>query len=444
MRLHDGEQALMSEKVLLESVLLNNDYYFTASSLQPQDFQTDYHRQMWTAISDKISAGEKVDAIILFEHFSRQRSSGGVAKYVAVFDADVLSSSSQVERHVEEIAQSSQRRRILHVLEAALAQANDLSEDNASVISVTYDRLHELQEKSSAAQTFAISDIAAEYCDRIEKIANRERSLGAYTLSIPRLDEMTTGMRPKEYVIVGAYPGEGKTAFVLQVIAANCHAGAKVGLFSQEMSKEAIYQRLLIQAAEGGVHPKKLRNPKLLNGTDIAILRESRTKIDGWKLWVNDTSSFRATELVAHAHMMVKRYGVRMFVIDYLQLLRADGEKRYEQVSNASAALREFAKNQDVAVIAVSQLSRPEGKVKKRPTMFDLRESGQLEQDSHLVLFPFRPVDKSGHMSGDDEIVIGKQREGPVGIVPVVFDKNRLAFLPRESSHAEDDSTWPE
>src|SRR5512146_545727 len=102
MRLHDGEQALMSEKVLLESVLLNNDYFFMASSLQPQDFQTDYHRQMWTAISDKISAGEKVDAIILFEHFSRQRSAVGVAKYVAVFDADVLSSSSQVERHVEE------------------------------------------------------------------------------------------------------------------------------------------------------------------------------------------------------------------------------------------------------------------------------------------------------------------------------------------------------
>lgn len=434
MQFADSQAALESEKVLIQSVLLNNDLLYLAEVVKPEDLQTDCHRKMLSAIRELVLSGKSVDEVILYEHF-RASNTKIVADYVLTFDA---MSTHNVQSHVEEIIRASQRRKIVAALESALHQAKDLSESNSDVLSVTQNRLLDLQQYSSESKPLIVSEFSEGFYEQIRKIADQERGLGAYTTGLVKLDEMTTGLRPKEFIVVGAYTGEGKTSYAVQLIAANCALGAKVLLFSQEMSKEAVLQRIIPQVTNGQIAAFKLRNPRKMNGTDRAILLESKAIVDRWQLWVNDASSMHASELVAQAHVMVKKHSVGLIVVDYLQLLRADGEKRYEQVSNASAALRELAKQQGVAVVAVSQLSRPEGKLKRKPTLFDLRESGQIEQDSHLVLFPYRPIDKKGHFTGEDSIIIGKQREGPVGDVSVVFDRSKLMFVPRETSSTEE------
>lgn len=431
MQFADSHAALDSEKIVLQSVLLKNELLYLAEAVKPDDLQTDYHRKMFAVIREKIMAGESVDEIVLYEYF-RAHSTNGIADYVYDFNSATL--TYNIEPHVQEIIRASQRRKIVSTLELALSQAKDLSEDNASVLSLAQDRLLDLQEHGATSKAVRVADFTEAYYSQVDRIANHERGLGAFTTGITRLDDFTTGLRPKEYIVIAGYTGEGKSSYAIQLIAANCALGGKVLLFSQEMSKEAVLQRFIPQVTNGTLPAYKLRNPRKMNGTDRAILLESKAVMDKWPLWVNDASAMHASELVAQAHVMIRKHGVGLIVVDYLQLMKAHGEKRYEQVSNASAALRELAKGQNVVVVALSQLSRPEGKIKRKPSLFDLRESGQIEQDSHLVLFTYRPVDKKGNLTGDDSIIIGKQREGPVGSIPVVFDKSKLMFMPRDSS----------
>lgn len=434
MQFADSQAALHAEKVLIQEILFKNDLMYLAESVKPEDLQTDYHRAMFSTMREMILSGRTTDQIALCNQFESEGKKT-LSEYVLTFDA--IDYCPSIEPRVQEILRASQRRKIVAVLEAALQQARDLSESNADVLSVTQDRLLDLQQRGTESRAVRLADYSDGFYAQVRRIAAHEKGLGAFTTGLVRLDEMTTGLRPKEFVVVGAYTGEGKTSYGVQLIAANCALGAKVLLFSQEMSKEAVLQRIIPQVTDGQIPASKLRNPRRMNGTDQAILQESKEKIDTWQLWVNDASTMHASELVAQAHVMVKKFGIGLVVVDYLQLLRAEGEKRYEQVSNASAALRELAKQQNIAVVAISQLSRPEGKLKRKPTLFDLRESGQIEQDSHLVLFPYRPIDKKGHFTGQDSIIIGKQREGPVGDVPVAFDHSKLMFTPRERESDE-------
>ena len=441
MQFADSQAALQSEKTLIQSILLNNDLLYLAESVRVDDLQTDCHRKMLSAIRTLVGAGKSVDEVILYNHFQETQAKT-IADYVLGFEG---MATVNIQPHVEEIIRAAQRRKIVATLESALLQAKDLSETNADVLSVTQDRLLDLQQRGTESRAIRLGDYSDGFYAHIQRIAQHERGLGAFTTGLVRLDEMTTGLRPKEFVVVGAYTGEGKTSFGVQLIAANCALGAKVLLFSQEMPKESVLQRIIPQVTDGQVSAWKLRNPRRMNGTDHAILEESKSKLDGWNLWVNDASTMQASELVAQSHVMVKKHGIGLVVVDYLQLLKAQGEKRYEQVSNASAALRELAKQQNIAVVAISQLSRPEGKLKRKPTLFDLRESGQIEQDSHLVLFPYRPIDKKGHFTHQDSIIIGKQREGPVGDIPVEFDAAKLMFVPRErqdDEQSEEQEAW--
>ena len=434
MRLTDQVGALESEKALLQSVLLNNDLFYAIESLTVDDFQTECHRKMFMEIATRIQGGQQVDEVILHDHFA----GSSVGDYILRFDG---LETKRIVPHVDEIRRASQRRRIIHMLEAAVAQSHDMSEENEAVLSVTYDRLLEIQEATRTSKSVRLSEFSEEFYARMERIANDELPSGGITTGLTSLDNMTGGLRVGEYVIVGAYTGEGKTSFATQIIAANCRFGIKSLLFSQEMSKEAVLARIIPQVAKGSLPAWKIRNPKTMVGSDRAIFAESRTVVDSWDMWVNDASTLHASDLVSQAHTMIRKHGIKLVVVDYLQLMKAEGEKRYEQVSNASAALRELAKSQGVVVIAVSQLARPEGKVKRAPSIWDLKQSGEIENDAHLVLFPFRPVDKKGSLTGKDFIIIGKQREGPVGRIPVEFDREKLTFVSRgDDGEPQDES----
>jgi replicative DNA helicase len=420
-----------SEKVVLSSILMDNTSLYKAGMLKVSDFSTDIHRQMFQTMQGIIAQGGAVDHVVLHSQFN-QDGKENFANYLLAFDDGLI--YSDIDHHVKQIRTASQRRRMIAVLRAALAQAEDLSEENADVVAVTHERLMEIASDSIASSAKRISDFSAAVYESVRKMRERGTALLGLSTGIPELDRRTTGLRRGEYVVIGAVAGDGKTAYALQIIVNNLANSIPVLMFSQEMSKESVLQRCIPQITEGQITARKLRNPADLFESEYKIFTGTRATVDTWPLWVNDASSVHITEMIAQSHMMIQRHAIKLIVVDYLQLVKADAKDRYDKVSKVSEALRELAKDQKIPVIAISQLSRPNDKIKRRPSLFDLRESGQIEQDAHLVLLLYRPLNKSGWFTGEDEVIIAKQREGPVGSIPVVFNQDQLRYVPREKN----------
>lgn len=764
------------EKIILQSILYKNELFYQAERLIPEDFQQDYHQSIFRVICERVLSGYGTDAAILIDHFGSKM----ISAYITDLDNGLVLTGN-IESHVQEVLRASHRRKIIKSLEISLSEARGQSENNA-VLSATQARLMEIAEFGQSSESKRVCDFSAEFYDRMERVAEGVVTSGAITSGLVGLDNLTTGFHPKEYIVVGAFTGEGKcfgrgtqvlmfdgtvkrvedvvigdlvmgpdsgprqvvrlgcgidimyrvtplkgdsyvvtrdhplvlrhtrirrktevktvtaecfhhgsiggrhywkgmrvgveypmkrvevepyylglwlgdgtsskpiqittddigivdyleslasgfglvvrrdgkkttscgsysicnrgsgghkvnplldamrsigcgngvkriphaylcndrstrlsllcglidsdgdwakaskhyqitqkspllakdiitlarslgfaaycssaqkksqrgtigtyyritisgdftdvkpllerkqptqrkinknvlnvglkteeiglgeyfgfelagpdrkflladftvvhnSSFALQIIVANCVFGVKSLLFSQEMSKEAVLARMIPQAMKTPVPAWKVRSPRTMSPEERKAFMESRTVVDALPLWVNDTSTMHASELISHSHMMVKKHGIQLIVVDYLQLMKADGEKRYDQVSAASGALRELAKTLGVVVIAISQLARPEGKRKSAPGIWDLKASGEIENDAHLVLMPYRPVDKKGNLTGKDSIIIAKQREGAVGRLAVEFNKTRLRFDERTTDGFEEENS---
>jgi len=205
-------------------------------------------------------------------------------------------------------------------------------------------------------------------------------------------------------------------------------------LASAEMTRHAVVQRAIPGAlpAECNVTAAQLRDPKFIMKSNWGLVLEAAGKINGLPFYVSDADEMNVNELAAMARLHVRRYGVQLVIVDYLQVLNTKGRDFREQVTNASNVLRKLAKQEQVAVVALSQLSRPrDGNENDRPSMISLKESGSLEAHAHAVLLLYRPKDSDNRFTGEDELVIGKQREGLTGWEPITLDERKLTFRER-------------
>jgi replicative DNA helicase len=438
-QLVDQQAAMESEKVVLQSVLLDNELFCFAERLRPEHFQNSYHREIFKAIERRVKGGEQVDEVILADMFPKNH---GLTAYIMDFNA---AGTRKIAPHVQEVIRAAHRRKIIQEFESALLQARDASEDNESVLSVTYDKLVEMAEYGQSSDSLRLSEFSDVFYDYVMKLSTGAAKSKALSSGLTDLDELTGGLHPGEFVVIGGWTNEGKTPFVTQIIAANCEAEIPCLLFSQEMTKQAVLSRCIPLVTKGAVTGWKLRNPKRMEPSERAMFMESKAVLDQWPLWVNDASSVTAGEFTSHATMMIRKHGIKLVAVDYIQLMQGEGDNRAQRISSCSAALRELAKKQKVVVIGVSQFGRPAEKMKRRPVLFDLKESGDVENDAHLVLLVYRPLDKKTGFTRMDEIIVAKQREGPVDSVPVMFDNKQLVFLPRAAESGESNAeSWYE
>ena len=245
------------------------------------------------------------------------------------------------------------------------------------------------------------------------------------------LDKLTRGFQPSDLVLVAARPSMGKTALVLNIAQ---HLGVQtdmtVGVFSLEMSKEQLFMRML--TTEAAVDSHKFRGG-FLGQRDYDALASALTRLDGAQVFIDDSPSIGVLEMRAKARRLKAEHGLHLVVIDYLQLMTGRGrfDNRTQELASISRSLKGLAKELDVPVLALSQLSRaPESRSDRRPQLSDLRESGALEQDADLVLFIFREeqYDPSPENENLAEIIIGKQRNGPTGVVKLAFLKQCTKF----------------
>jgi replicative DNA helicase len=335
---------------------------------------------------------------------------------------------------VDIVREKSRLRELIMVMQYGSNAAYEQDNVDAIIGQVESDLL-ELLRKGRRFTQRSIKDIAADTLSNLSRLRKASSACIGLHTGLAQMDKATTGYRAGEYYVIGARPAQGKSSLCCQSIRANCKAGKKCGLFSIEMTEEQVMLRLV--AMETGIDITDLRDPRRLDDQEMLKINYALASIAEWPLFIDDSSRITIQELNARARMFISR-GVEAIYVDYLQRIKAPGDSQFDRVTAVSEGLCELAKSSKVPVIALSQLRRSEQGNNAPPSLDDLRASGQIEQDAHGVFLLWRPR-KGSNYTGEDEIILAKQRDGPSGgHVNVYFHGPTGKFEPREVVHGNE------
>jgi replicative DNA helicase len=420
---------LDAEKSVLGAILIHNEAFNHAAELiDSRDFFRDAHRRIFDKMVALSERGSAIDFITLKEELSRggDLDEVGGPAYIAAL-ADGVPRSANVEYYARIVKEKSTLRNLIHSANKILAEAYEaeqepdllLDEAERSIFAIADDRI---RSGFVPLRVLVQSGFAT-----IEKLQQSKGKVTGVPSGFHDLDEMTTGFHPGDLVVVAARPSMGKTSFVLNVAQyVGTNTTMTVGFFSLEMSKEQLFLRMLTSEARIDAH--RFRTG-FLGEKDYGRLSHALGTLSEARVFIDDTASIGVLEMRAKCRRLKAEHGLDLVIIDYLQLMQGRGrfESRQQEVSAISRSLKGLAKELSCPVIALSQLSRaPEGRSDHKPQLSDLRESGAIEQDADLVFFIYRPevYDKEETKPEDQgiaEIIIGKQRNGPIGSVKLSF-----------------------
>jgi replicative DNA helicase len=424
-----------AEKTVLGCMLSDPEsIYRVQPLLLAEDFSLDSHRRIYHAIAELAEAGEPVDDLTLTTALiarGQLESVGGVA-YVSNLSQQVdagLARVTSVENYAEIIRDKSRRRQARAAGERLTTATEDPSVSTEECLQRVQESLLQIEAASGQKTARHVKDFMPEVLRELENQAQHKGLVGM-TTGLPSLDLATGGIRAGELWTIGALPGKGKTALGVQVVLANGVAGVPTYGFSLEMQDVEIGKRLL--AAKSSVPAIQLRNPQRIGHDRWSELASAAAEIAALPVFIDDRGSIKIQELLASARLYIRRNGVKLIVVDYLRLVDAPGRDLRDRVGYVANALRQLAKSERVGVVLLSQLRRPDGGINSRPTMLDLKESGDIEAHSHVVLLPYLPVTDDGKLiPGEELLIIGKNRNGGVGSLPIYFDERRLQFADR-------------
>ena len=430
-----------AERSILGAILLDNTLQNEAlSTLKADHFFLDAHRRVYARICDLSESNRPIDIVTLTEELLRYKEleAVGGAGYLASL-TDGVPRRSSLEHYVRIVRDKAMLRSLIHASNSVIAQALEQTTSAAEVIDAAESSLFNIAEERSGQQLTDIRTIAQESfggdLDRLFQRGGRVTGLETYYSD---LDEMTSGLQKSDLIIIAARPSMGKTAFAINIAEnAAVQGGKAVAVFSLEMSKEALLNRMLCSQARVDAH--KMRTG-FLGRDDLGKLRGALDRLVQAPIFIDDTPGISLTELRAKARRKaMDRGGLDLVVVDYLQLMSASapGGRRYEnrtqEVSAISRGLKAIAKELKIPVIALSQLSRaPETRGKDtEPKLSDLRESGSIEQDADIVMFIYRPeyYDRDNpEYEGKAKIIVAKQRNGPTDTIQLAFLKGSTRF----------------
>lgn len=410
-----------AERIVLGCVLLglNNSLFDQASAkLQAADFMLDSHRRIYARMSELSESGKPIDPITLEAQLAAAHEVEAVGGRAYLSDLTYgVPHLKNIDAYVNLVKDKSTKRTLMEICNRTISQCSEDSDPAAQIAAAHDDDLMELVGNSND-DAFHVAQFSDGVMNEIFKLAAQGDVLPGFSYGMETLDLKTTGVRPKELTIIGARPKEGKTSVLIQAIAENCKKGIPCGLFSIEMNREAILE--ILWSSVGQIDFEHIRQPFLLTDQEKVKLLNVKQRIDDWPLYIDDNADLTISEICARARLMKRRYGVRLIGLDYMQLISGRGEMRLRMIK-AGRALRSLAKSQGLAVIALSQLARPDDKnMNKRPEVWQLKESGSLEADANTIILIFRPVDENGAKTGEDEFLI-TQRGGEGGMVKTFY-----------------------
>ena len=430
--------SLDAEKSVLGAILIHNEAFNHAAELiDSGDFFRDAHRRIFDRMVVLSERGDAIDFITLKEELSRAgdlEEVGGPA-YIAAL-ADGVPRSANVEYYARIVKEKATLRNLIHSANKILAEAYEAEQEPDVLLDEAERAIFAIAEDRIRAGFVPLRDLVQTSFATIEKLQQHKGLVTGVPTGYLDLDEMTSGLQPSDLILVAARPSMGKTSFVLNIAQ---HVGTStdmtVGFFSLEMSKEQLFMRMLTSEARIDAH--RFRSG-FLNEKDYGRLSHALGTLAEARVFIDDTASIGVLEMRAKARRLKAEHGLHLLIIDYLQLMSGRGrfENRQQELATISRSLKGLAKELNVPVVALSQLSRaPETRSDHRPQLSDLRESGALEQDADLVMFIFREEQYRGadgepntEAEGVAEIIVGKQRNGPIGSVKLAFIKEHTRF----------------
>jgi replicative DNA helicase len=411
-----------AEKSILGAILLDDKAYdeAAAAGLEAADFSLDSHRRIYQHMGALAAASRPIDLITLIEELGTHKELGAVGDFGYVSSlVDGVPDRPSIKHYIRIVKEKSAQRKLIH---ACNATVGGIQEQMTSVDGMDYltDQMLQIQTGSDEAPAKRLMEFSERtYAEWLE-IANRDTDLIGLSTGVHLVDMATTGIRETELWLFGGRTGDCKTNLALQTIAENCRRDIPVGMFSIEMPKEAILHRLW--AGEGQVDFNHIRFPRRLAGEVKMRIERAMVDVAKWPLHVVEESGIQLSKLVAKAKLMIRREHVKLIVVDYMQQVTTSGKDERERITKVSKALMGLAKETGVPVLALSQLARPrDGNENFRPTKFNLKESGSLENDAHVVILIYRPVDERKMKTNEDELIIEKQRNGLPSIEKVTF-----------------------
>lgn len=437
-------QNLEAEQAVLGAILLQSEAMITAMErVQPEDFYDASHQLIYEAM---IQLGEENQPVDLVTLTSRLQDKGqledvGGVSYLAKL-AHAVPTAANVEYYAQIIEEKSMLRRLIRTATQIVSEGYSGGEDVAGMLSDAERRILEISNRRTGSGFIAIRDVLMEVFERVEVLHQQSGSTTGIPTGFVDLDKMTNGFQRSDLIIVAARPSVGKTAFALN-IAQNVavRANETVAIFSLEMSAPQLVNRMI--CAEANLDANLMRTGDFKTDEDWAKLTMGIASLAEAEIYIDDTPGITVADIRSKCRRLKKEKGLGMIVIDYLQLIQGRGkagENRQQEVSEISRTLKQIARELMVPVIALSQLSRGvEQRQDKRPMMSDLRESGSIEQDADIVAFLYRDdyYNQETEKKNIIEIIIAKQRNGPVGTVELVFLKNFNKFVNYERTHSE-------
>ena len=424
----------LAEQAVLGSMLSDKDAVQTAlETLKPEDFYREDNKEIFAAMEDIYSVGKEVDIITVGEQLKLRGTLervGGTQNLATLIDN--VPTTSNVARYVEIVKQKALSRSIIKVNNDILKVAYDQTEDVDAILEQAEKNIFEIAQNRNTKDYAIMKDILITTLDNIEKMQNKKTRLSGMESGFYDLDEKISGLNNSDLIIVAARPAMGKSAFVLNIATyVAMHNKVPVMVFNLEMSKEQLANRILSGEAE--VDNKKIANGDL-SPDEYVKVAEGMNRLAGTQLYIDDSSVLSPSEIRAKCRKAKLEKNIGLVIVDYLQLMESKNASgsRQQEISEISRGLKILAKELDVPVIALSQLSRAtEARADHKPMLSDLRESGSIEQDADIVLFIHRDdyYDQESENKNTAEIIVAKNRHGETGTVKLGWEGKYTRFF---------------
>jgi len=435
-----------AERAVLGSILINNNaFYRVVGLVETEDFFKDAHRSIFATMRRLAEQSREIDLLTLKDELAKraQLDHVGGSGYISSL-IDGIPDVANVERYARIVKEKSMLRRLIVMGNSVMRAALDAPSEPADVLNIAEQSLYKIAEGSIDKGFVPLDRIIRKNMEAIEQLQHAGKLITGIPTGYDRFDEFTSGFQMQDLIIIAARPSMGKTSFMMNIAEAIAipdkagqarapsHRLYSVAVFSLEMSKEQIGLRML--SSESGVGNHLIRGG-LLSERNWRDLAEASTRLAKAKIFVDDTPGIDVMELRAKARRLKMEAGLDMVMVDYLQLMSVKGkvESRNQEISQISRGLKAVAKELNLPLISLSQLSRrPEQRTgDHRPQLADLRESGSIEQDADLVAFIYRDevYNKDTEEKGIAEIIISKQRNGPIGDFKLVFRNDITKFF---------------
>mgnify|MGYP001056184077 FL=1 len=421
------------EKAVIGSMLTDQDAVVAAiETLKPEDFYREDNKLIYSAILNIYNRAEPIDIITLKAELSsmgKLDNVGGLEYIVGL--PDKVPTTANVDRYIKIVEEKSMLRNLIKTANEILSMGYDQTEDVEDVMDLAEKKIFDVMQKKSKTGYTSIKDVLVESFTKLEELYNQKQHVTGVPTGFIDLDRMTAGLHGSEFILIAARPAMGKSAFALNIATyAATRANVPVAIFSLEMSKEQVGNRIL--CSEALVDSNNVRTGDL-NDEELSKLAETSGELSQAPIYIDDTAGITITEMRARCRKLKLEKNIGLVVVDYLQLIQGSGKTsgREQEIAEISRSLKILAKELEIPVIALSQLSRAvEARDDHRPMLSDLRESGSIEQDADIVMFLYRDdyYNEDSPEKNVAEVIIAKQRAGSTGTVKLAWIGNYTKF----------------